>query len=127
MLFILAGFLGFGVNLGGFLVVKTCSALTLRVLGLFRNMGIVVASAVFLGDIVTAGQYLAYVISVSGMLLYQHSRKHPELTDEVVMNRIYDFINFSKPPADSETEEGKLKSEAEMMIQKEKEQGAADV
>ena len=61
-LFILAGLLGFGVNLGGFLVVKTCSALTLRVLGLFRNMGIVVASAIFLGDIVTAGQFCAYML-----------------------------------------------------------------
>lgn len=116
MLFIVAGFLGFGVNLGGFLVVKTCSALTLRVLGLFRNMAIVVASAFFLGDIVTAGQYIAYMISVSGMLVYQHSRKHPELTDEVIINYFRGFID-SATPQPVETEEQKLQKEVLMRTQ----------
>jgi len=100
-LFVLAGFLGFGVNLGGFLVVKTCSALTLRVLGLFRNIGIVFASAIFLGDVVSNSQFAGYLVSVSGMLLYQHSRKHPELTDEVVIKSIRRFVGFAKGKDDS--------------------------
>jgi hypothetical protein len=67
------------------------------------------------GDVVTAGQFGAYMLSVSGMLLYQHSRKHPELTDEVIINAVKDFLSTTKPqtePAGQGQGEGLLNSQS---------------
>ncbi|ETO21914.1 hypothetical protein RFI_15291 [Reticulomyxa filosa] len=69
-LFILAGFLGFGVNISGWMVTGVISSLYLKALAVFRNSCLVLFNVVFLGEIVTAQQFAGYVITLIGFAYY---------------------------------------------------------
>lgn len=60
MLFIGAGFSGFFVNITGFLIVKRTSSMTLKLLTMTRNGGLVLASGLFFGETITALEGVGY-------------------------------------------------------------------
>jgi len=80
--FCFAALLGFGVNLIGYFVMKLTSALTLKILGAIRNIGLIVVSCIFFGDIVGLKQSLGYAVTLGGFALYNYvrMRKKPEAT-----------------------------------------------
>merc|ERR550534_1836059 len=72
--FFCASILGFLVNIASVLVVKTTSSLTLKVLGAVRNLGLVGVAVIFFDDIVSKQEFCGYVVSVSGILMYNYEK-----------------------------------------------------
>lgn len=68
----LAGFLGFLVNIMGYFVIKTSSALVLKILSMVRNLGVILYSVVILREIVTAEQLIGMVISLAGFAAFNY-------------------------------------------------------
>eukprot|EP00656_Telonema_subtile_P050383 TRINITY_DN650_c0_g1_i2.p1 TRINITY_DN650_c0_g1~~TRINITY_DN650_c0_g1_i2.p1 ORF type:complete len:135 (-),score=29.97 TRINITY_DN650_c0_g1_i2:47-451(-) len=66
-----AALLGFLVNFAGILVIKCCSALTLKVLASSRNAAVVLFAAGFLHEAVTSMQVFGYSITLTGFAMYQ--------------------------------------------------------
>lgn len=64
-LFIASGIAGAGVNFTSFLLVKRLSAMTLKTLTMARNGGLVIVSAVVMGETITRLEGIGY----SGLLL----------------------------------------------------------
>ena len=62
------------------------------------------ASAVMLGDVVSASQFGGYIISMLGMLLYQHARSHPDLSLSELKSRLKAF--FAIPEGSSSASHG---------------------
>mmetsp|Transcript_8820 Transcript_8820/g.29088 ORF Transcript_8820/g.29088 Transcript_8820/m.29088 type:complete len:385 (-) Transcript_8820:139-1293(-) len=88
-LFLIASFGGVAVNFSTSMVVRATSALTLRILGLLRNLGIIVISAaVFADSEVTALEYVGLAVSLSGMALYSHAKSHPNETCGSLRRRV---------------------------------------
>lgn len=48
-----------------------------------------------LGDVVSSSQFVGYLISILGMLLYQHARSHPDLILDQLVSRLKAF--FTSP------------------------------
>eukprot|EP00937_MAST-01D_sp_MAST-1D-sp2_P003159 g3159.t1 len=67
-----AAFMGFLINFAGFLVIKYCSSLTLKVLSNARNAAIVLIAAVLFGESVTTQQVVGYTITLVGFIAYNH-------------------------------------------------------
>lgn len=65
-----AACLGFSVNMASFLVIKRTSSTMLKLLGTVRNAGLVLFSAVFLGELITVTQAIGYVICLASFGLY---------------------------------------------------------
>jgi hypothetical protein len=76
-MFITAGVGGFCVNLAVFLVVQSCSALTLKVLATLRNIGVVYASVLRYGEVLSSQEQAGYAVSLMGFALYQYTKAHP--------------------------------------------------
>ena len=72
--FVGASVFGFLINFAGFLVIKHCSALTLKVLSNARNAAIVLIAAVALAEPVTQQQVLGYSITIVGFMYYNHAK-----------------------------------------------------
>ncbi len=68
----LAGFLGFLVNIMGYFVIKTSSALVLKILSMVRNLGVILYSVVILREVVTAEQFIGMVISLAGFAAFNY-------------------------------------------------------
>ena len=66
----LAAVLGFAVNVASFLVIKRTSSTTLKLMGTVRNAGLVLFSALFLGEVVTGVQALGYAITLTFFGVY---------------------------------------------------------
>jgi hypothetical protein len=65
---------GFGANAMAMLVISLSGALTLKCLGLAKDVGLVVVGVVLLGEVVSTSQGLGYGISLLGFLLYNAAR-----------------------------------------------------
>ena len=72
--FVGASMFGFLINFAGFLVIKHCSALTLKVLSNARNAAIVLIAAVALAEPVTRQQVIGYSITLVGFIYYNHAK-----------------------------------------------------
>lgn len=70
--FLLAGGLGFLVNVASFMVTKVTSGLYLKALNAFRNVCLVIACVIIFGDIVTTQQALGYVVTLIGFGYYNY-------------------------------------------------------
>jgi len=71
-LFALSFALGFLVNVASFLVIKRTSSIMLKLMGTARNAGLVLFSALFLGDEITATQAVGYAIGLFFFGLYNY-------------------------------------------------------
>jgi len=100
-LFLLATFLGIGINFVGMFVIKHTSGLMLKLLGVIRNNCLVLLSVVFLGEQTTAVQMTGYILSVMGFVWYTNlthggkpekqtmkKRSYTQLVDEEEMEVI---------------------------------------
>eukprot|EP00656_Telonema_subtile_P021163 TRINITY_DN2219_c0_g1_i2.p2 TRINITY_DN2219_c0_g1~~TRINITY_DN2219_c0_g1_i2.p2 ORF type:complete len:155 (+),score=39.01 TRINITY_DN2219_c0_g1_i2:76-540(+) len=88
LLFLCCALLGLGVNYTGFWVSKCCSALTLKMVSIGRNIGIVLLSPVLLGDLLSAEEFGWYMVSTCGIGLYQYIRMYPEVTEVYTLQRL---------------------------------------
>lgn len=80
-LFIASGTSGFLVSLLGFHIIKSSSALTLKVLVAFRSVVLVGIGVYILGEVITALEAVGYGISLCGFLWYnieKHSPSNPD-------------------------------------------------
>merc|ERR1711865_919118 len=82
-LFFLASILGLGVNCSVWWVSKCCSALTLKIASITRNIGIVLLSPMLLGEFVATSELMCYMVSTGGVMLYQYVRMNPEVAERV--------------------------------------------
>merc|ERR1719233_2218593 len=71
-LFALCFVLGFFVNVAGFLVMKTTSVVTLKILAQIRNIVLILVNVVFWKEIVTSFQALGYSVTLVGFAWYQY-------------------------------------------------------
>ena len=71
-IFLLAGFLGFAVNVASFMVTKVTSGLYLKALNAFRNVCLVIACVIIFGDVVTIQQALGYCVTLTGFAYYNY-------------------------------------------------------
>ena len=75
-LFALSFVLGFVVNVASFLVIKRTSSLMLKLLGTARNAGLVLFSAIFLGEQITALQAFGYLVCLYAFGLYNYYKMY---------------------------------------------------
>jgi len=71
-LFLMAAGLGTAVNYSSYWVIKTCGALTLKVVTTLRNIAIVLYSAFGLGEALTATQGAGYSLTLLGFVGYTY-------------------------------------------------------
>eukprot|EP00931_Biecheleriopsis_adriatica_P067532 TRINITY_DN41651_c0_g1_i1.p1 TRINITY_DN41651_c0_g1~~TRINITY_DN41651_c0_g1_i1.p1 ORF type:complete len:347 (+),score=66.00 TRINITY_DN41651_c0_g1_i1:17-1057(+) len=69
-LFMMAAGLGILVNYSSYWVIKTCGALTLKVVSIVRNIALIVYSCLVLGEAVDEKQGLGYSIALVGFIGY---------------------------------------------------------
>lgn len=69
-LFFASAALGFAVNIATFLVIKTTNSVTLKVCGTARNAGLVVWSALFMGEHVSTLEACGYSVSLLAFGVY---------------------------------------------------------
>jgi len=67
-----AALLGFAVNVASFLVIKRTSSVMIKLLGTARNAGLVLVSALALGDEVTRTQAAGYVLTLGFFAVYNY-------------------------------------------------------
>merc|ERR1712228_12977 len=70
--FLLAGLLGFFVNVASFMVTKVTSGLYLKALNAFRNVCLVIACVAIFGDVVTGQQIVGYAVTLVGFGYYNY-------------------------------------------------------
>ncbi|KAK9829753.1 hypothetical protein WJX72_007680 [[Myrmecia] bisecta] len=73
LLYLLAIFTGFAVNITTAFAIKTTSSLTFKCFGVLKNSAVVAFGIVY-GDLVTMSQMLGYMLSVAGFGLYTHHK-----------------------------------------------------
>ena len=71
-LFALAAALGFAVNLASFLVIKRTSSMMLKLMGTARNAGLVIFSALFLGETISSTQAAGYALCLAFFGMYNY-------------------------------------------------------
>mmetsp|Transcript_19817 Transcript_19817/g.43338 ORF Transcript_19817/g.43338 Transcript_19817/m.43338 type:complete len:367 (-) Transcript_19817:863-1963(-) len=79
LLYMLAGTLGFCVNISTWAVIKSTSALTLKVVGTSKNAATVWFGAMLFGSVVTPMQIWGYGLSLFGFGLYNLAKAMPNL------------------------------------------------
>lgn len=62
--FMASGLLGLMVNFSSFLVVKTTSSVTLKVLGTVRNAALIIFQVIFASEVITFFQFVAYAFTI---------------------------------------------------------------
>ena len=78
VLFCVAGLSGFVINLSGFLLVKRTSGMTLKILTMSRNGGLVLVSAVVFGETITRLEAFGYSGLLVCFALYTFEKMRPE-------------------------------------------------
>lgn len=68
----LAMVLGFAVNVASFLVIKRTSSIMLKLMGTARNAGLVLFSAIFLGETITGLQAFGYFVCLVFFGVYNY-------------------------------------------------------
>lgn len=81
--FCLAGMLGFGVNFLSFLVIQATSALTLKILNIFRTIALVFVGCLFYGEAVSLQEIGGYIVALLGFVGYNFSQMAPEASDRL--------------------------------------------
>jgi hypothetical protein len=76
-MFVLAGVLGFLVNILSFFVIQVTSSVTLKVLATARNAGLVLFCALFLSEAVTGMQFFGYSLSLGCFVWYNAIKMQP--------------------------------------------------
>jgi len=74
--FCVAALLGFAVNVASFLVIKRTSSVMIKLLGTARNAGLVLVSALALGDEVTRTQAAGYALTLGFFAVYNYLKFH---------------------------------------------------
>lgn len=64
--------LGFGVNIITFLVIKYTNAVTLKVIGVARSVGLVWFGIMTQGDVVNSRQLVGYGLSIVFFFVYSY-------------------------------------------------------
>jgi drug/metabolite transporter (DMT)-like permease len=82
-LFLTACVLGVLVNYLGYLVILEVGALTLKVLGTVRNIGLVTYGALCLGEELTPMECAGYAISLTGFVAYTHFKSQGGQAQEI--------------------------------------------
>jgi drug/metabolite transporter (DMT)-like permease len=77
-MFLVSGCIGFGVNGMAMAVISLASALTLKVLGICKDVGLVTLGVVLFGDKVSALQVCGYLVSLAGFVWYNHLKLTPK-------------------------------------------------
>ena len=72
LLFVASATLGLAVNLCTFLVIKATGSVTLKVLGVARNAGLVLWSAYVLGEAVSPLEAVGYSISLAAFAAFNY-------------------------------------------------------
>lgn len=72
MLFQSCFLLGFLVNVAGFLVIKTSSVVTLKIIVQIRNVALILINVAFCKEVVTQNQWVGYMITVAGFGCYNY-------------------------------------------------------
>eukprot|EP00123_Amoebidium_parasiticum_P012443 comp21357_c0_seq1/m.29322 comp21357_c0_seq1/g.29322 ORF comp21357_c0_seq1/g.29322 comp21357_c0_seq1/m.29322 type:complete len:370 (-) comp21357_c0_seq1:39-1148(-) len=75
-LFVLAGSLGFIVNLLTMEVIKRTNSLTFKIVGQGKNVAVVCLGVALLGNQITGLQMGAYAISIAGFFMYQKAMEN---------------------------------------------------
>lgn len=89
LLFFIASISGLGVNLATNMYIKATSALTLRITSIARNLAIVFFAAAFRRDSpVTPLEASGYLVSLTGVALYNHARSHTDATLELLAKKL---------------------------------------
>ena len=70
--FLIAGLLGFFVNVAAFMVTKVTSGLYLKALNAFRNVCLVIACVIIFGELVTGQQIIGYAVTLIGFGYYNY-------------------------------------------------------
>jgi len=76
-LFVMSAVMGLLVNYASFLVVKTTSSVTLKILGSLRNVGLVMFQVIFAGEVISRQQFVGYGITLVSFGLYNYFRLRP--------------------------------------------------
>jgi drug/metabolite transporter (DMT)-like permease len=77
-LFMLSGFLGFGVNFSSIWVTQTNSAVTLQIVVSIRNI-VVVAISVLAGEHISLVKFLGFSIVLIGAYMYREAKRWEEM------------------------------------------------
>ncbi|KNC84842.1 hypothetical protein SARC_02953 [Sphaeroforma arctica JP610] len=94
LMYLLAGCLGFILNLFIMAVIKRTSSLSFKVLGQAKNVVVVIIGAVFLGNLVTPVQTVSYGVSIAGFFLYQRAmdnKKAENATSKDIESRSQEY------------------------------------
>mmetsp|Transcript_16179 Transcript_16179/g.24402 ORF Transcript_16179/g.24402 Transcript_16179/m.24402 type:complete len:350 (-) Transcript_16179:201-1250(-) len=78
-LFILAGFLGLGVNAINSIVIKFTGSLMMKLLATARNASLIMFNVIFMGEEVAFIQCCGYIISLAGFILFNYVKKMKEV------------------------------------------------
>lgn len=69
-LFLMASFMGIGVNFISYYVIQATSSLTMKILGTLRNIIMVIVGVILYAEIITFNQSIGYFVSLVGFLGY---------------------------------------------------------
>jgi len=72
--------LGFLVNIAGFLVIKTTSVVTLKILGQIRNVGLIVVNVIHWHEVVTFQQGCGYLVTMAGFAWYNYENLYGKMS-----------------------------------------------
>lgn len=64
--------LGFLANVAGFLVIKTTSVVTLKIIAQIRNLGLILFNVTLYKEVVTQNQWIGYMITMLGFACYYY-------------------------------------------------------
>jgi hypothetical protein len=69
-IFIIASFMGIGVNYLSYLVIQSTSSLTMKILGTARNVMVIIIGVLFYAEVITLHEGLGYLIALVGFVGY---------------------------------------------------------
>lgn len=72
------GFVAFSVNFSAVFVISCTSGMVMSVCGPFKDILVILSSSVIFGAPITSIQFLGFLVSITGMLLYRLAKLYPE-------------------------------------------------
>eukprot|EP01034_Spumella_vulgaris_P031426 gene31426-38813_t len=69
-IFIIASFMGIGVNYLSYLVIQSTSSLTMKILGTARNVMVIIIGVLFYAEVITLHEGLGYLVALVGFVGY---------------------------------------------------------
>eukprot|EP01060_Flectonema_neradi_P027978 TRINITY_DN37637_c0_g1_i1.p1 TRINITY_DN37637_c0_g1~~TRINITY_DN37637_c0_g1_i1.p1 ORF type:complete len:350 (+),score=40.90 TRINITY_DN37637_c0_g1_i1:55-1050(+) len=96
-MFLAAALLGLAINLLTFQVVKSTSSLTLKILGMVRNVALIFVGIISYKEVVPPIEIVGFLISLSGFTLYHYFKANPSINSNVG-NIIRAHLGLRSPP-----------------------------